>query len=234
MSARRDLIWHLTVEGEAPIPVRLASRQVDAVRAEVRWEDAARLLNERRHHANRAIFCDGITHAAHLLKEWADDAPEKETGDGSQPIAGESTPELHGIVLKALGGGQGTLLPLPAATQRLLADRVTEAVRPLVPYRPVWDGSLPPGSYVCSVCGQPVESEPCPEHAPDFFQPGHTYAYAAWKFRCDTVTTHPGTGERTALGWFRTSRGAWRPFSASQREWAEGVWKATVTESGEA
>lgn len=33
-------------------------------------------------------------------------------------------------------------------------------------YRPVWDSGLPPGGLVCNLCGQPVESEPCPEHAP--------------------------------------------------------------------
>ncbi|MFD4258213.1 hypothetical protein ACFWR9_11430 [Streptomyces sp. NPDC058534] len=33
------------------------------------------------------------------------------------------------------------------------------------PYREVWDPTLPPGGYVCSTCGEPVESEPCPDHA---------------------------------------------------------------------
>lgn len=28
----------------------------------------------------------------------------------------------------------------------------------------VWDDSVPPGGFVCSVCRTPVESEPCPEH----------------------------------------------------------------------
>ena len=27
-----------------------------------------------------------------------------------------------------------------------------------------WDDSVPPGGYVCAVCGTPVESEPCPVH----------------------------------------------------------------------
>jgi hypothetical protein len=30
----------------------------------------------------------------------------------------------------------------------------------------VWDPAIPPGGYVCSVCGDPTESEPCPEHQP--------------------------------------------------------------------
>lgn len=30
----------------------------------------------------------------------------------------------------------------------------------------VWDPAIPPGGYVCSVCGDPTESEPCPAHQP--------------------------------------------------------------------
>ncbi|MDX3759285.1 hypothetical protein [Streptomyces sp. AK02-04a] len=47
---------------------------------------------------------------------------------------------------------------------------------------------------------------------PEFFQPGHTYSDPSadndWKFRVDTITTHPADGERTALGW-RHFRGEW-------------------------
>lgn len=75
-------------------------------------------------------------------------------------------PDLHSLVMHALAGGSDPL-PLPAATVRLLTNRITTAVAPLVPYRPVWDPSLPPGGYVCSICGEPVESEPCPQHGPE-------------------------------------------------------------------
>ena len=30
----------------------------------------------------------------------------------------------------------------------------------------VWDGTIPPGGYVCSTCGMPTESEPCQDHQP--------------------------------------------------------------------
>lgn len=30
-----------------------------------------------------------------------------------------------------------------------------------------WSDDIPPGGYVCATCGEPVESEPCPEHAPE-------------------------------------------------------------------
>jgi hypothetical protein len=43
------------------------------------------------------------------------------------------------------------------ATAVLIEDEVQE-----VP--DFWDSTVPPGGYVCSVCGDPVESEPCPKH----------------------------------------------------------------------
>lgn len=58
--------------------------------------------------------------------------------------------------------------------------------------------------------------------AADFFQPGHTYADTShstdWKFRVDTVTTHPEDGERTALGW-RHFRGTWEPYAYGEDDW---------------
>lgn len=44
------------------------------VRSEAFREAAELLARERAHHVNRAIFCDGIEHAAHKLTEWAGDA----------------------------------------------------------------------------------------------------------------------------------------------------------------
>jgi hypothetical protein len=58
--------------------------------------------------------------------------------------------------------------------------------------------------------------------APDCFEPGRTYtdpgAQFDWAFRCDTVTTRPDTGERTALGW-RRHRGQWEPYSYTTDDW---------------
>nr|DAL14436.1 MAG TPA_asm: Rad50 zinc hook motif [Caudoviricetes sp.] len=31
-------------------------------------------------------------------------------------------------------------------------------------YEPAWDSTIPPGGFVCNLCGTPVESEPCPDH----------------------------------------------------------------------
>lgn len=57
----------------------------------------------------------------------------------------------------------------------------------------------------------------------DFFQPGHTYIDSespqrGWKFRCDTVTTHPENSERTALGW-RFFNGKWEPYAYHEDDW---------------
>jgi hypothetical protein len=133
-------------------------------------------------------------------------------------------PDLHDTVFRAVGNARGPLMPLPVEVQRLLAEHVTNAVAPLVPYREVWDSSFPPGGRVCNICGQPVESEPCPDHAPDFYRPGYVYSYPRyadgydWKFRCDAITTHPEDGERTALGW-RFFKGEWGECAYGEDDW---------------
>lgn len=52
--------------------------------------------------------------------------------------------------------------------------------------------------------------------ATPFFQVGHTYTEpddtTDWRFRCDSITTHPNDGERTALGW-RHFHGEWEPYA---------------------
>ena len=40
-------------------------------------------------------------------------------------------------------------------------------------YREVWTDALPPGGFVRAACGTPVETEPCPEHAPEASEEGH-------------------------------------------------------------
>jgi hypothetical protein len=57
----------------------------------------------------------------------------------------------------------------------------------------------------------------------DFFQPGVTYVSSefpqyGWKFRCDTVTSHPEDGQRTALGW-RFFKGEWNPYAYYADDW---------------
>lgn len=52
-----------------------------------------------------------------------------------------------------------------------------------------------------------------------FFQPGHLYAHQIWRFQCATVSTHPATGELTAIGWISLSDGSWTTYAYSEAEW---------------
>lgn len=77
------------------------------------------------------------------------------------------------------------------------------------------------------------------DEAADFFRPGHTYVNAEfpehqWKFRCDSVTTHPEDGERTALGW-RFFNGEWDAIAYGEADWEihQLVGLADVTEGGD-
>lgn len=70
--SRIHAMFTLDATAEKELDARL-----DALTAEVRRTDAAHLLNQRHHHIHRAIFCDGIKHAARLLEERADENTEK-------------------------------------------------------------------------------------------------------------------------------------------------------------
>jgi hypothetical protein len=73
-----------------------------------------------------------------------------------------------------------------------------------------------------------------------FFQPGHTYTDPNpteydWQFRCDAVTVHPGTGERTALGWVWGLDG-WESCAYAEDDWELHLHVGTTvrpTEGGE-
>lgn len=61
---------------------------------------------------------------------------------------------------------------------------------------PAWAGDL-----ASAIAGAlPAAGDEAP--APDFFQPGHGYTRRdGTDFLCVTVTTHPASGERLAIGW---------------------------------
>ncbi|MFC7817622.1 hypothetical protein ACFUTR_23610 [Streptomyces sp. NPDC057367] len=65
----------------------------------------------------------------------------------------------------------------------------------------------------------------------DFFQPGRTYAFAEYRFRCEYIATHPAHGGTVAWGWFGRD-GAWRHTSFSRRQFEVRTW-ADITEGGE-
>jgi len=85
-----------------------------------------------------------------------------------------------------------------------------------------------------------------------FFQPGHTYAARVgwpggierYRFRCESVTTDPTTGEPQALGQHGrrgTTEGEWlwTPNPRSLDDWRSGAWtditgELSAQKSGEA
>jgi hypothetical protein len=76
--------------------------------------------------------------------------------------------------------------------------------------------------------------------APDFFQPGRTYAYDAdgftapeliTVFRVASTTTHPATGEPFAFGWIRKGETTtWQPYAEPGTEWPD-AWTEITEES---
>lgn len=89
------------------------------------------------------------------------------------------------------------------------------------PEKDTSDGDQPPAG----------ESTPAPPH---FFQPGHTYTDGSWIYRCDAVSTHPDTGDRTAIGWLRLASSRTRDrarshvVSLTAEDWADG-WTDSAT-----
>lgn len=83
------------------------------------------------------------------------------------------------------------------------------------------------------------------QRAVSFFQPGHTYAARAnwpdgrerFRFRCESVTTDPESGEPRALGQHgrRTVDGgwAWSPNPRTFEDWRGGAW-TDITEEADA
>jgi hypothetical protein len=80
-----------------------------------------------------------------------------------------------------------------------------------------------------------------PAGAPDFFQPGRTYAYDATGFtapelitlfRVVTTTTHPDTGKLAAFGWIRGEGDkTWTPYAEPVDEWPACWTDVTGTEA---
>lgn len=74
---------------------------------------------------------------------------------------------------------------LLARLERMTADRDRWCRMYRAESRTVWDTELPPGGECCADCGQPVESEPCPEHNPAAV----AQRYAAALTRLDRMAT---------------------------------------------
>ncbi|MBF6515557.1 hypothetical protein IU421_14890 [Nocardia cyriacigeorgica] len=156
----------------------------DALRARVaELEDqAAALADTEMERARLSLYARHALDAAglhHLIDEDSDG----DWGAVWERLA-EMGAELNGLRevaehhLKVIRKQQGETARLTAALTeandaragaleriRELAARIAE-LEAQQPYREVWSDEVAPGGRVCSICGQPVESEPCPKHAP--------------------------------------------------------------------
>ena len=101
---------------------------------------------------------------------------------------------LRLAIVSALHSVQGTAHHLPQGTLTVLAERLTQALTPLV-----------------SEVGEKATA-PAATATPQFFQPGRTYTdgngYRAPElttlFRVEHITRHPDRGHLRAIGWSRT------------------------------
>ncbi|MEV0031404.1 hypothetical protein [Nocardia sp. NPDC050793] len=100
------------------------------------------------------------------------------TDDQLRELVQFAAPDLCGRLADELLDARGEIAALrtdleakrsdfDAALHRLSQARARIAeLEPQQPYRAVWSDELPPGGMVCNICRQPVETEPCAEHAP--------------------------------------------------------------------
>lgn len=98
-------------------------------------------------------------------------------------------------------------------------------------------------SELRSIFGIPLVApwDESPADEPDFFQPGHTYAYDSdgftapelvTLFRVVADTVHPDTSKRMAFGWLRVGEEqTWTPYAEPADEWP-GRW-TDVTRGGD-
>lgn len=193
MSARRQIIAALSEDSLGGIAtmddVAHAEQLVNALAAEVRRDDADS-FERYPWHSDGAPYDNGrdaaITWVVSTLRRRA------EVGEKASAPAPTATPTVFDPLpshLHAIGqAGSEYEQALYTAYQQA----ITEVAR----------------LQAETGADQPTAGEA----TPDFFQPGHTYADPSadndWKFRVDTITTHPEDGERTALGW-RHFRGEW-------------------------
>lgn len=156
--------------------------------------------------------------AEDVLVETYDVVPAAE--EKSSPIGADATPgEAYDGELAML---RGLVRTLRAVVRDDRADVAQREVRRLL-YEHAADER---DAYRRAMGHSPADTTP-------FFQPGHTYEYAALHilFRCDAVSTHPVTREPSAVGWVRYHGGGWSSGDYSPAEYTDG-W-TDVTEAGE-
>ncbi|WP_030667913.1 hypothetical protein [Streptomyces rimosus] len=128
-------------------------------------------------HADLAAALDRIKALLGALDEqWAEHVQclleMAEQHESAKRVAHAATEEAEGLrravvaALLVLARQQHRIGELEQEAARLAQERRSWMCRYYEESRTYWDAELPPGGVCCADCGQPVESEPCPEHHP--------------------------------------------------------------------
>lgn len=152
-----SLGWHISVTYYEP---ELPETQADA---DVLVAETVAALDERKAPAPNALL--DATMAA---------LPEPKPGQQYVDFEGDRWQvqtdgtllwlDTKNIADRQAGLTKPNLLHLAKDWGPLSAGPLVEVVPQPKPAPEVWDGSVPPGGFVCSVCRTPVESEPCELH----------------------------------------------------------------------
>jgi len=211
MTAREDL-YAAVMDGGYHSPARSerASALIDAFKAEVLAEAADSSDPTAAIHA--AIV--GFDFAGYGIEDYDPTGFDAEwVGDLASAIAGA-------IGMGSEGGAEADLLP-KAEVVAWLDKKAREGT-------PVW-------ALASKVERGAVRPNNLRKPPPNFFEPGHSYTSGTWRFRCDTITPSPGTGERRALGWKfgpAYSIHGWYPVALDPDDWTHGGWTETTDGGG--
>ncbi|MFD3917188.1 hypothetical protein ACFWR1_37510, partial [Streptomyces sp. NPDC058603] len=179
-----------------------------------------------------SVWCTGCA-KCRCVDEHDAGCPQAEAGgvaptqtprkDKAEPPVPRTERSYWEDIATALNAAVAAGMPIGVDLDGTLTDRTAWSV--------VWDRAAERWT-VAGYEDEPAETVATP---PDFYQPGRTYSDSeyGWKFRCDTVVTHPEDGERTALGW-RFFDGRWEPYAYGEDDWEVGqaVGYSDVTEGG--
>lgn len=177
-------------------PHQITAELLAEHRGEIRRADAAHLLAVRRSNISRAIFCDGIAHAAELLEQWAGEHPEAETAQQMADAHRTATlAEVTAWLIKKAREFHASSRKQVRVQGDLCAVLASQIARGAV--RPNNVAMLPNAG---------------------FFEVDHTYTREHHgepvTFRVEAISTSPDGQRTVAHGWRTDPYSGWDPFDS--------------------
>jgi hypothetical protein len=123
-------------------------------------------LSAEQHAAIRALIGDVPAATSSLIAELAQSIADRRSHDHPTGHEDWFCANLSGWAGDRMAVVLRRLIDAEAELDRARSNATYWRDRYREESRTCWDNSLPPGGECCAVCGQPVESEPCPEHHP--------------------------------------------------------------------